>query len=128
MSATKLKLKKGLALENFVKSLAQKGIMEVKELTDYQSHKLNPQLTSDLMNFIEKQVSNSEFSKKDINKKELLKEILKACFELTEEELNIIEKMVNYAIENEIVKPKTFFSRFMKGARKLGGLVGRLLF
>ena len=54
----KLKFKKSLAKENYVKNLVIKGTCQVKEnVIDYDQHKLDPQLVNDLMIFIENEIS-----------------------------------------------------------------------
>ena len=63
----KLKLKKSLAKQNYVKNLVIKGTCQVKEnVIDYDLHKLDPQLINDIMNFIEKEISQCKYLKKDL--------------------------------------------------------------
>ena len=50
-----------VAKENYVKTLVIKGACQVKEnVIDYDQHKLNPQLVNDIMNFIEKEISQGK--------------------------------------------------------------------
>ena len=60
-----LKLKKSLAKENYVNQLVIKGTCQVKEVVDYENQKTNPQLIQDLMQFIETEINEGKYSKKD---------------------------------------------------------------
>ena len=123
MSVSKLKLSKSLSKSNNVKNLVIKATCEVKEIADYHDHKLNPQLINDLMNFLEKEISNGKFSQSDIDKSELLKHIIESVFvsELTEEEIKFIDTQVQYIIDNKLIKKKTLFTYILK-------IVGSIVF
>ena len=123
MSVSKLKLSKSLSKSNYVKNLCIKATCEIKEIADYHDHKLNPQLINDLMNFLEKEISNGKFSQSDIDKSSLLKHIIESTFgsELTEEEIKFIDTQVQYIIDNKLIKKKTLFTYILK-------LVGSIVF
>jgi hypothetical protein len=106
----KLKLKNSLAKVNYVKTLVLKGTCEVKELVDYETHKLNPQLINDLMNFLELEISNGKFSKEDFDKSKILQDIMINVFgELSESELQWLENHIQYILDNNLIKKNTFF-------------------
>jgi len=106
----KLKLKKSLAKVNYVKTLVIKGTCEVKELIDYEHHKLNPQLVNDLMNFLELEISKGKFSKEDFDKSKILHDIMISVFgELSESEIQWLENKIQYIIENKLIKKSNFF-------------------
>ena len=96
----KLKLKKSLAKENYVKNLVIKGTCQVKEnVIDYDQHKLDPQLVNDIMNFIEKEISQGKYSKKDkdFDKSKILQDIIVSIFgDLNESELKFYENTIQH--------------------------------
>jgi hypothetical protein len=111
----KLKLKNSLAKVNYVKTLVLKGTCEVKELVDYETHKLNPQLINDLMNFLELEISNGKFSKEDFDKSKILQDIMINVFgELSESELQWLENHIQYILDNNLIKKNTFFLKSFK--------------
>ena len=109
----KLKLKKSLAKENYVKNLVIKGTCQVKEnVIDYDQHKLDPQLVNDIMNFIEKEISQGKYSKKDkdFDKSKILQDIIVSIFgDLNESELKFYENTIQHIIDNNLVKKNTLF-------------------
>jgi hypothetical protein len=106
---SKLKLSKSLAQENFVKTLIQKGCCEVKEIADYADHKLHPQLVNDLMNFVESEVSKSKFAKADIEKSQIVVEIMKQCYDMSETDIQWVESHMQFLHDNSLVKKTTYF-------------------
>ena len=105
-----LKLKKSLAKENYVNQLVLKGTCQVKEVVDYENQKTNPQLIQDLMNFIENEISESKYTKKDseFDKPKILEDILISVFgDLNETELKWLENTIQYIVDNKLVKKKT---------------------
>jgi hypothetical protein len=111
---TKLKLKNSLAKTNYVKTLIQKGICEIKELADYESHKMNPQLINDIMVFIENEISQGKFSKEDFDKSGILQEILKGVFDMTDDDISGVEQHVQFLLDNKLVKANSFLYRGLK--------------
>ncbi len=107
---SKLKLSKSLAQENFVKTLIQKGSCEVKEIADYADHKLHPQLVNDLMNFVESEVSKSKFAKADIEKSQVVVEIMKQCYDMSETDIQWVESHMQFLHDNSLVKRHIFTS------------------
>ena len=109
----KLTLKKTLAKENYVKNLVIKGTCQVKEnVIDYDQHKLHPQLVNDIMNFIEKEISEGKYSKKDkdFDKSKILQDILVSIFgDLSDSELKFYQNTIQHIIDNNLVKKNTFF-------------------
>ena len=109
----KLKLKESLAKENYVKNLVIKGTCQVKEnVIDYDQHKLDPQLVNDIMNFIEKEISQGKYSKKDkdFDKSKILQDIIVSIFgDLNESELKFYENTIQHIIDNNLVKKNTLF-------------------
>ena len=100
-----IKLLKSLAKSNFVKSLIQKGSIEIKSIMDFEEHKLNPQLITDLVNFIELEVLKSKFSSTDLDKSGIVTEIMKQCFpEITESDLSFVENTITFLLDNKLVK------------------------
>ena len=67
----KLKLEKSLAKENYVKNLVIKGTCQVKEIVYHEEHKFDAQLINDLMNFIEMEITEGKYSKKDLDKSKI---------------------------------------------------------
>jgi hypothetical protein len=107
-----LKLKKSLAKENYVNQLVIKGTCQVKEIVNYEEQKLNPQLIQDLMNFIQNEIAESKYTKKDadFDKPTILKNILISSFgDLNESEVKWLENQTQHLIDNGLVRKKTFF-------------------
>jgi hypothetical protein len=105
-----LKLKKSLAKENYVNNLIIRGSCQVKEIVDYENQKTNPQLIQDLMNFIESEISESKYTKKDseFDKPKILEDILISVYsELNDSEKIWLEKQIQHIVDNKLVKKKT---------------------
>ena len=109
-----LKLKKSLAKENYVNQLIIKGSCQVKEIVDYENQKTNPQLIQDLMNFIENEISESKYTKKDseFDKPKILEDILISVYSnLDDSEKIWLDKQIQHIIDNKLVKKNTYFKR-----------------
>lgn len=106
---SKLKLSKSLAQANFVKTLIQKGSCEIKEIVDYAEHKLRPQLINDIMNFIESEVSKSKFAKAEIEKSQIVIEIMKQCYDMSDTDIEWVESHMQYVHDNKMVKKTSYF-------------------
>jgi hypothetical protein len=105
-----LKLKKSLAKENYVNNLIIRGSCQVKEIVDYENQKQNPQLIQDLMNFIENEIAESKYTKKDseFDKPKILEDILISVYNnLDDSEKIWLEKQIQHIIDNKLVKKKT---------------------
>ena len=105
-----LKLKKSLAKENYVNQLVLKGTCQVKEVVDYENQKTNPQLIQDLMQFIENEIAESKYTKKDseFDKPKILEDILISVYSnLDDSEKIWLEKQIQHIIDNKLVKKKT---------------------
>ena len=105
-----LKLKKSLAKENYVNQLVIKGTCQVKEIVDYENQKTNPQLIQDLMQFIENEIAESKYTKKDseFDKPKILEDILISVYSnLDDSEKIWLEKQIQHIIDNKLVKKKT---------------------
>lgn len=110
----KLKLHKTLAKTNFVKTLIQKGICEVKEMADHSAYKLNPQLIKDLVDFIEKEIADSKYANKQFEKSTILYEVLKGCFDMSDDEIDLVRTQVEFLLDNKLVKKNTFLTKGLK--------------
>jgi len=109
-----LKLKKSLAKENYCNQLVIKGTCQVKEIVDYENQKTNPQLIQDLMTFIENEITESKYTKKDkdFDKSKILQDIIISVFgDLNESEVKWLENQVQHIIDNKLVKKNTCFKR-----------------
>ena len=105
-----LKLKKSLAKENYVNQLVLKGTCQVKEVVDYENQKTNPQLIQDLMQFIENEIAESKYTKKDseFDKPKILEDILISVYSnLDDLEKKWLENQIQHIIDNKLVKKKT---------------------
>ena len=107
----KLKLKKSLAQDTYVKNLVVKTTCQVKEnVIDYADHKLDPQLVNDIMNFIEREISKGKYCKKEFDKSKILQDIIISIFgELNEAENKWLESTIQHIIDNKLVKKNTLF-------------------
>ncbi len=107
-----LKLKKSLAKENYINQLVIKGTCQVKEIVDYENQKTNPQLIQDLMNFIENEIAENKYTKKDseFDKPKILEDILISFYiNLDDSEKIWLEKQIQHIIDNKFVKKKHLF-------------------
>ncbi len=105
-----LELKKSLAKENYVNQLVIKGTCQVKEIVDYENQKTNPQLIQDQMNFIQNEIAESKYTKKDADFDfKILHYILVSTFgDLTESEQKWLENQNQHIIDNKLVKQRLF--------------------
>lgn len=106
---SKLKLSNSLAQSNFIKTLIQKGSCEIKEIVDYADLKLNPQLVNDIMNFIKKEVSKSKFASADLEKSQIVIEIMKQCFDMSDLDVQWVESHIEFLTDNKLIKKTTYF-------------------
>ena len=109
-----LKLKKSLAKENYVNQLVIKGTCQIKEIVDYENQKTNPQLIQDLMNFIQNEIAESKYTKKDsdFDKPKILEDILISVYSnLDDSEKIWLEKQIQHIIDNKLVKKNPFIKR-----------------
>ena len=107
-----LKLKKSLAKQNFCNQLIVRGSCQVKEIIDYENQKTNPQLIQDLMQFIETEINEGKYSKKDaeFDKPKILEDILISVYSnLDDSEKIWLEKQIQHIIDNKLVKKKHLF-------------------
>ena len=117
-----LKLKKSLAKENYVNQLVIKGTCQVKEIIDYENQKTNPQLIQDLMNFIEQEIAESKYTKKDkdFDKSKILHDIIVSVFgDLNESEQKWLENQVQHLIDNKLVFKNTLFLKGYNTLKKI---------
>lgn len=117
-----LKLKKSLARENYVSNLVIKGTCQVKEIINYENKKTNPQLIQDLMNFIEQEIAESKYTKKDkdFDKSKILHDIIVSVFgDLNESEQKWLENQVQHLIDNKLVVKNTLFLRGYNTLKKI---------
>jgi len=102
----KLKIKKTLALTNFVQQTVQKAVVQTKEtLLDWESHKLNPELLRAIMEFVELEIRGSKYRGQDIDRTALVKEIFTQLFgELADTEVTAIESGIQFVIDHSMLK------------------------
>jgi hypothetical protein len=125
-----LKLKKSLAKENYVNQLVIKGTCQVKEVVDYENQKTNPQLIQDLMQFIETEINEGKYSKKDsdFDKPKILQDILISVYSNIDDNEKIwLEKQIQHIIDNKLVKKKTIFIKGYNLLKKTAILLSKNL-
>jgi hypothetical protein len=109
----KLKIRNTLAIESFTRSLVQLAALQIKEIPGYETMKLSPQLISDVMKFIESEIQESKYKSADISRTELVKAIMSLVFELSESEMDFLEKSIVHLIDSGILK-KNYFKKAYK--------------
>jgi hypothetical protein len=109
----KLKIRNSLAVESFTRSLVQLATLQIKEIPGHESMKLSPQLISDVMRFIESQIQESKYKTADISRTELVKAIMSSVFELTESEMDYLDKSITHLIDSGVLK-KNYFKKACK--------------
>ncbi len=121
-----VKLENSLAQHHCLFSLIKQCCLKVKEIENYEDLKLKAEITKYVANLVEEGLNNAPLSKKQkkkIDKKELVKEIIKTTFNLAETELNIIDDHIDYNLENKIVKKNTLVKQSCRLIKKwvIGG-------
>ncbi len=121
-----VKLENSLAQHHCLFSLIKQCCLKVKEIENYEDLKLKAEITKYVANLVEEGLNNAPLSKKQkkkIDKKALVKEIIKTTFNLAETELNIIDDHIDYNLENKIVKKNTLVKQSFRLIKKwvLGG-------
>jgi hypothetical protein len=104
----KIVLHKTLATETFIKSLIQRGVLEIKEIVDWESQKMNPQLLTSLMLFVDEEVQSSKYRKQEIDRSELTKAILAAAYDFSESELEYVDKQIIFVRDNNLLRRNVF--------------------
>jgi hypothetical protein len=119
-----LKLKNSSKQKNFIGGLIIKGVLQIKQINAYEDQKLNQEITESVVKFIEKEIFKEGTIDSDtIDKKAIVKEILRQCYSLMEDEMSIIDNQLEYLIENNIVRKKGRMYRLYKLLRSILKLV-----
>jgi uncharacterized Fe-S cluster-containing MiaB family protein len=107
-----MKLKNNSKVSNFVGGLIIKSCLQIKEINNFESQKLNQEITEAVAKYIEQEIfHDGTIDGSTLNKREIIKEVLKQCYNLVEEDLVIIDSQLDYLIENKIIKKKGVFYR-----------------
>lgn len=118
--ASKLKCQNTLALHSFTLSLIDSVVTEVQKLPEFKSKKLDNELTKSICKFVRDEIIASigghlTYSQaSNLDKKAIIVEALRKCFQLSEEEASLIESQVEFFLDNKLVKPK-LVSTIIKG-------------
>lgn len=112
-------VKKGIKLKNsskkvhnFVGGLIIKSCLQIKEINNFEGQKLNQEITEAIAKYIEQEIFHDGTIKGDtLDKRAIIKEVLQQCYDLSEEDLTVIDSQLNYLFENKIIKKKGFFYR-----------------
>ena len=113
-------LKNGSKVQNFVGGLIVKSILQVKSIHAFEEQKLNQEITESVAKYIEKEIFHDGTIKSEsLDKRSIVKEVLKQCYNLAEEDLVIIDSQLDYLIENKIVKKKGRLYRIYKVLRQI---------
>lgn len=123
MSKNAIKLKNSLKIEDFVGSLIVKSIIQIKQVTNYETHKLNQDLTELVAKFVEKEIFESGIKDKTLNKREIVKEVFAKTFELTDQDILELDRQLKYLIENKIIKKRSLLYRIWLGVKAVVKLV-----
>lgn len=114
---SKVKFENSLALHEFTFGLIKSLSEQIKNIPEFKSLKLNPELTKFLCKsvnqLIDDGLKSKAFSKKQlllINKTTLIIQILKDIFTLTDEELTQVESQIDFLNNNNLVKDKSILS------------------
>ena len=106
----KLKLKGTLLSNQTVLSIVKQGVENIKALENWEELKRDDELVVSTTKFKDKQVESLKPKlRKEINKRQLLIEIFKNAFELTQEDIREIEKILNFAVNNKVIKKKVLY-------------------
>jgi hypothetical protein len=121
-----VKLENSLAQHHCLFSLIKQCCIKLKEIENYEDLKLKGEVTKYVANLVEEGLSNTSLSpkqKKAIDKKAIIKEIVKEVYNLAEAELAVIEDQIDYNLDNKLVKKKTLLKKGYRLIKKwvLGG-------
>lgn len=116
--ATKLKVQNTLALHSFTLTLIDSVVKEVQQLPEYKSKKLDNELTKSVCKLVRDEIISSigvflTYSQAStLDKRAIIVEALRKCFDLSEEEASLIESQVEFFLDNKLVKTKAMASIF----------------
>jgi hypothetical protein len=116
-----VKLENSLAQHQCLFSLIKQCSIKLKEIENYQDLKLKGEITKYVAKLVEEGLSNAPLSskqKKAIDKKALIKEIIKQVYNLVDAELDLIDDQIEYNLDNKIVKKKTILKKGYKLVKK----------
>lgn len=115
---TRLKFKHNLKQHSLVFKLVKDLMNKIKEIENWEVLKLDPDLIYSVATSVEEDVSKSKI--KGVSKKDLVLEVFKMTYELSEEDIGILLKVLEYQLNNKLIKKKTILK---KGCKWLKGLV-----
>ena len=109
-----VKFKNSLAIHDFIYStLIKKLVLKIKEIENFESLKLNPELTRYILSCIYKEVILIGKSwSKTVDIKEILIHILKTAFNLNTDEVDQLIAQIDFILDNSLVKKKSPTSKF----------------
>lgn len=116
-----LKLKHSAKNHEFVHSTIKKGVEKIRSIPNWESLVLNQDLIEGIAKGIEDEIVEKGVCPKKIDKKELLREIVRQAFELDEDKMIVVDIMIEYMISKYIIKKKTIIKKVGKGIKKLVG-------
>ena len=114
--STAFKVRKSLQQSNFVTGLVLKGALAVKQtLHDWENHKLNPQLITDICRFVEDEIESSSFKGgSDIDKSQVVINIVAQLFgDLTESDKAFLDSTIAFAMDHGLVKKSSLFGKVL---------------
>jgi len=106
-----VKFKNSLAIHNFIFGLIKRISYKIQEIENYQSLKMNPELTTYVLQCINEeiaQIKKNLASKIDV--KAILTEVLKNVFKLSDTEITQIEAQLDFITDNKLIKKKGLLS------------------
>jgi len=111
----KLKLKNSSLELAWVYGLIKKGVLAIKEVDGYEMQKLNAELIRSTWKVVRDELETlPKKQRKNVQIDELVKEIHHQVFELTEDELKEVVKIINDSIDNKLLKKKTNLNKCLK--------------
>jgi len=103
----KVKFTNSLAIHNFVFGLIKRMSLKVKEIENYVSLKMNPELTKYVCQCVEEELNKvSKQLRLKIDKSSIIKEVLTQVFGLSSDEISQIEAQIDFIADNNSI-PKT---------------------
>lgn len=117
-----IKLKHSAKQHEFVFCTIDKGVKKIRSIPNWELLELNQHLIESIADGIEKEIVEREVNPKKIDKKELLREIVRQTFELDEDKMKVVDIMIGYMIEKYIIKKKTIIKKAGKAVKKLVSL------
>ncbi len=104
-----VKFKNSLAIHSLVFGLIKRISFKIQEIENYQSLKMNPELTTYVLQCIKEEIAQMKKSlASKVDAKAILVEVLKNVFNLSDTEITQIEAQLDFIADNKLLKKRGY--------------------